>query len=75
MATSATLRPIGPSAQYVSELNGAMPGTRPNGGLYPTTPQNDAGMRMDPPMSEPVASIVEPAASTAPEPPDEPPGV
>ena len=32
-------------------------------------------MRIDPPMSEPVASMVAPAARAAPEPPDEPPGV
>ena len=49
-------------------------GTRPYGGLNPTTPQNDAGIRIDPPMSEPVASVVVPAASDAPEPPLEPPG-
>src|SRR5262245_24440356 len=32
-------------------------------------------MRIEPPMSEPMASVVTPAASAAPEPPDEPPGV
>jgi hypothetical protein len=55
-------------------LNTSTSGTRPYGGLNPTTPQNDAGMRTDPPMSEPVASVVLPAASAAPEPPDDPPG-
>ena len=30
-------------------------------------------MRIEPPMSEPLASVVVPAASAAPEPPDEPP--
>ena len=67
--------PSGRRRSSVSELNGGMPGTRPNGGLKPTTPQNDAGMRIEPPMSDPVASMVAPAASAAPEPPDEPPGV
>jgi len=32
-------------------------------------------MRIEPPMSEPLASVVVPAASAAPAPPDEPPGV
>ena len=31
-------------------------------------------MRIDPPMSVPVASVVIPAASAAPDPPDDPPG-
>jgi hypothetical protein len=30
-------------------------------------------MRIEPPMSEPLASVVEPAASAAPAPPEEPP--
>src|SRR5882757_2314176 len=66
---------MGPSAQYVSAWNGGRPGTRPNGGLKPTTPQKEDGIRIEPPMSDPVASTVSPAASTAPAPPDEPPGV
>ncbi len=33
-----------------------MAGTRAHGGLKPTTPLSDDGMRMEPPMSEPVAS-------------------
>lgn len=40
----------------------------------PTTPQNAAGWRMDPPVSEPSAMGVMPAATEAAEPPDEPPG-
>src|SRR6476660_283225 len=74
-AVSATVRAIGPSWQNWSRLNGGIAGTRPNGALYPTTPQNDAGMRIDPPMSEPVARYDVPAARLAPEPPEEPPGV
>jgi hypothetical protein len=41
--------------------------------LKPTTPQAAAGIRIEPPISEPLASVVEPAASDAAEPPEEPP--
>src|SRR4051812_49576844 len=44
-AVSATVRASGPQWQYVSRLNGAAWGTRPYGGLKPTTPLNDAGAR------------------------------
>ena len=47
---------------------------RPWGGLKPTVPQADDGMRIEPPISVPVARVVKPAASAAPAPPDEPPG-
>src|SRR5579859_4626157 len=40
----------------------------------PTTPQNDAGCRTEPPVSEPRAAGTAPAATSAAEPPDEPPG-
>ncbi len=50
-------------------LNGSSTGTRPYGGLKPTTPLNDAGMRIEPPMSEPLASVAVPAARAAPDPP------
>ena len=56
-------------------MKGGIWGTRPYGGLKPTTPQNDAGMRIEPPMSEPVARVAMPAARAAPEPPEEPPGL
>ena len=56
-------------------MNGGIWGTLPYGGLKPTTPQNDAGMRIEPPMSEPVARVAMPAARAAAEPPDEPPGL
>src|SRR3954470_14208282 len=36
-------------------------------------PQNDAGLRTDPPVSEPSEAGIRPAASAAPEPLDEPP--
>ena len=50
-------------------------GLRPYGGLKPTTPEQAAGMRIEPAMSEPVPSVAAPEASVAPVPPEEPPGV
>src|SRR4051812_39110795 len=50
-------------------------GTRPNVGLWPTTPQKAAGIRIEPPPSVPTARWVSPAATDAPAPPLEPPGV
>ena len=47
--------------------------TRPNVGISPTTPQSDAGPRIDPPVSEPSATGTMPAATAAPEPDEEPP--
>ena len=50
-------------------------GMRPRLGFSPTIPQNDAGMRTDPPMSVPSASATQPVATATAEPPDEPPQV
>ena len=56
-----------------------MPGTngaaemRPREALKPSTPQQDAGIRIEPPPSEPCAIAHRPAASAAPAPPLEPP--
>ena len=50
-------------------------GIRPYVVLRPTSPQNPAGMRIDPPPSPPVASVTMPPATAAADPPDEPPGV
>jgi len=36
-------------------------------------PQNEAGMRIEPPWSPPIAMSTSPAATSAPEPDDEPP--
>ena len=47
--------------------------TSPNVGMRPTTPQSDAGPRIDPPVSEPSATGTRPAATAAPEPVEEPP--
>ena len=40
----------------------------------PTTPQSEAGWRIEPPVSEPMAQSASPAATAAAEPPEEPPG-
>ncbi len=40
----------------------------------PAMPQNDAGWRIEPPVSVAVAPNARPAATAAAEPPDEPPG-
>src|SRR5690606_10479325 len=50
-------------------------GTRPVVGLRPKTPQNDAGIRIDPAPSLPCASVASPVATAAPDPPLEPPAV
>jgi hypothetical protein len=49
--------------------------TRPYVGFSPTTPQKDAGVRMEPPVSVPSAPKHIWAATAAAEPPDEPPGL
>src|SRR5438128_9636412 len=48
--------------------------TRPYVGFRPTMPQQAAGPRIDPPVSEPVAPGHMNAATAAPEPPLDPPG-
>src|SRR5207244_12535748 len=50
-------------------------GMRSGVGRRPTTPQHEAGMRIDPPVSPPNATDAIPAATAAPLPPLEPPGV
>ncbi len=47
--------------------------TRPKVGFRPVTPQNDAGMRTEPPVSEPIAAGTIRAATAAAEPPLDPP--
>src|SRR5947209_717750 len=49
--------------------------TRPREGFRPKSPQHEAGMRIEPPPSEPCARGRTPAATAAAAPPDEPPGV
>ena len=48
---------------------------RPKLGFRPTRPQNEAGRRTEPPISQPSAMGTQPTATAAAEPPDEPPGV
>src|SRR5256885_4386381 len=50
-------------------------GTRPYDGLKPYTPQNAAGMRIEPPPSVPSANGPQPLATATAAPPLEPPGV
>src|SRR5438270_3749786 len=42
--------------------------------MRPTTPQNDAGWRIEPPVSDPRAATAISAATAAADPPDDPPG-
>src|SRR5690606_40545437 len=74
-AASSTVRVIGPAcARGPKGLAGKM-GMRPWVGLKPTTPQNDAGMRMLPPPSVPTEHGPKPAATAAALPPEDPPAV
>ena len=50
-------------------------GIRPREGFRPSTPQQDAGMRIDPPPSLPWAMRTMPLASAAPAPPLDPPAL
>lgn len=54
--TSPTVLAMALSLRYQSIVEGWSPGTTPYGALYPTTPQKVEGIRVDPPMSDPVAS-------------------
>src|SRR5688572_4384305 len=49
--------------------------TAPCVGLSPVVPHAAAGMRIDPPVSEPIAIRTVRDATAAPEPPDDPPGI
>ena len=60
------MRAIGPPTEVVSHwLSVGHSGTRPRVGRSPTTPQNDAGLRSEPPMSEPSASGTMPGGQRA----------
>src|SRR5207249_3854081 len=73
-ARSATLRPIGPSTEITDQPSGRLLlATSPGEGRSPTTPHSAAGMRSEPPVSEPVARGSMSTASAAAEPPDDPP--
>ena len=73
-ARSPTLRAIGPPVDIVTacRLEGHW-GTRPREGRNPTTPQNDAGLRNEPPRSDPSARGTIPEARAQAAPPLEPP--
>ena len=59
----------------VNQVNAAFGfGTRPIEGRKPTTLQNAAGLRSEPPVSEPSATGTMPHANATAAPPDEPPG-
>src|SRR5215470_14841129 len=74
-ATSRTDFEIGPIWSS-DEPNATSPyrETRPYVGFKPTTPQNAAGVRTEPPVSEPSAMSDVPEATLAADPPLEPPG-
>src|SRR5689334_2923868 len=75
-ARSATERPRHPEVLKVDHAKTVFgSGTRPMEGLKPTTLQNAAGFRSDPPVSEPLATGASPQASATAAPPDEPPHV
>src|SRR5262249_6120900 len=73
-AASSTVRASGPMTEHDSgstRPNGV--GTSPRLGLWPTSPQNAAGIRIDPAPSLPTAIGTIPAAIAAEHPPDDPP--
>src|SRR6478672_8063576 len=75
-ARSATERPRHPEVLRVDHANAAFGfGTRPMEGRKPTTLQNAAGLRNEPPVSEPVATGANPQASATAAPPEDPPHV
>src|SRR5437763_16308923 len=74
-AASRTVRAMGPDVPRPSEPETYGAGdTRPRDGLMPTSPQHEAGMRIEPPPSVPCASGSSPPATAAAAPPLEPPG-
>src|SRR5215467_10696438 len=74
-AHAATLFAICPTESSVYDSgNAPSVGTRDLVGLYPTTPQNAAGMRVEPPVSVPIAISHMPSAVATAPPDVEPPG-
>src|SRR6195952_4813240 len=72
-ATSSTLRAIGPWTPRLRSIAAmGVCATRPMLGRRPTMPQKLAGLRNEPPMSEPCASQAVPVASATAAPPEEP---
>jgi hypothetical protein len=75
-ATSSARRAIGPMVSNV-HATGMLPRllTRPAVPRRPHTPPSPAGMRIDPAVSVPMVAAAIPAATAAPEPPEEPPAM
>src|SRR5204863_2589924 len=75
-ARSATERPRHPEVLSVDHAKAAFGfGTRPTEGRNPTTLQKAAGLRREPPVSEPSATGTSPQANATAAPPDDPPQV
>src|SRR2546428_12124620 len=73
-AASAAVRATGPVTWSVSHGQSlGHVGTSPTDGRSPTTPQNEAGMRGEPPRSLPSAGAIIPGASAPHPPPPQPP--
>src|SRR3979409_2258025 len=70
-----TTRHPGPGAAGTTSPLGPGDLFRRGAGFDPYNPHRALGMRIEPPMSEPIASVAIPAANAAAEPPDDPPGV
>jgi hypothetical protein len=72
-AVSGTLRAIGPSTGSPDQPCPRFSlGTTPGEGRYPTIPLNAAGLRKEPPVSDPEQIGAIPQASATPDPPDDP---
>src|SRR5699024_2764031 len=77
-AVSATVVAIGPNRVIPNQCGSPLRmviGNRSGPGRIPTTPLAAAGMRTEPSPSDARASATVPAATAAPEPPEEPPAV
>jgi hypothetical protein len=75
-AHSATVRARGPRESREKESgNAPARGTRRAVGLKPTTPLSEAGIRTEPPVSDPIAMSLVPCPTETPAPEDEPPGM
>jgi hypothetical protein len=72
---SAASRASGPGDAWTTRPLGPGDAIRPCAGFDPYSPHRALGIRIEPPMSEPIASVATPAANAAAEPPDDPPGV
>src|SRR5205807_6464177 len=75
-AVSATRRDTQPATLSACQWTGSgVNGTRPRWVFNPTRPLQEAGIRIEPPPSVADATLARPAATAAPEPPLDPPGV